>query len=286
MQKDFFLESPRTMGKESEFFLQTATPNTIACTAHIHSAIELIFVNEGSYTVSLDGEQYELEKGDLILFCSGSVHNISSLFEEKNSYYVIKIPPAIFNDFADREASIAYSMRFSLHRRDLKFLWKSQEISDTRKAILNSLINEYDNCNYASEVARSLYIMQLLLDILRETPPLVEFKTNDACASSVYGVMRYVREHYADNIDEKALARSQGMSYSYFSRSFKRVTGMTFRSYLNRTRINHAEQMLCQNESSVSDIASACGYNSISYFINVYRNLTGSTPYRSKKGRE
>lgn len=285
MQNEFFLESPKTRGKESEFFLQKATPNTIACTAHVHSAIELIYVNEGSYTVCLDNEQYDIYGGDLILFCSDTIHNISSMKEEKNSYYVIKIPTAVFNDFADRETGVAYSMRFSLHRRDLKFLWRKSEISEKRKAILDALISEQAANEYASEVARSLYIMQLLLDILREEPPL-EFKNNDACAVSIYNVMRYVREHFAENIDEKALAKSHGMSYSYFSRSFKRVTGMTFRSYLNRTRINQAEQMLCKSEGSVSEIATACGYNSISYFISVYRLMTGSTPYRSKKGQK
>ena len=86
---------------------------------------------------------------------------------------------------------------------------------------------------------------------------------------------------FCEDIDEKVLAKSYGISYSHFSRSFKRVTGITFKNYLNRTRISKAEQLLFQNECSVSEVASACGYNSTAYFIKVYRSIKGKTPYKA-----
>jgi AraC-like DNA-binding protein len=126
--------------------------------------------------------------------------------------------------------------------------------------------------------------MELLLTILRyEIPnkPLV----NDKTTHLIYSIMSYVKEIYTDDIDEKELAKSYGISYSYFSRSFKRVTGMTFKNYLNRTRISKAEQLLLLKGCSVSEAAIACGYNSISYFIKVYRSVTGKTPYQVMKTR-
>ena len=124
--------------------------------------------------------------------------------------------------------------------------------------------------------------MELLLAILREGEPHTSLP-NDRTAEQIYNVMGYIGEHYAEDIDEKSLALEHGMSYSYFSRSFKRVTGMTFKNYLNRTRINKAEQFLFRNGGSISDAATACGYNSISYFISVYRQITGKTPYNASK---
>ena len=73
------------------------------------------------------------------------------------------------------------------------------------------------------------------------------------------------------------------MSYSYFSRTFKAVTGMTFKSYLNRVRTNKAEQLLLLENRTISEVASACGYNSISYFIKVYRSIKGVSPYKHIK---
>ena len=123
--------------------------------------------------------------------------------------------------------------------------------------------------------------MELLIAILR-TDTTNRPSTNDQTSKPIYSAMCHVQEKYADEIDEKEPSKSYGMSYSYFSRSFKRVTGMTFRDHLNRTRISNAERFF-QNGCSVSEAATACGYNSISYFISVYRSITGNTPYKALK---
>ena len=93
---DIRIEEPRAAGQEIEFFVQNNSKNTTACRAHIHKAVELLYVKEGSYTVSLDNTCYEIGEGDLILFCSGAIHHVVTGESMQNSYYVIKIPPAFF----------------------------------------------------------------------------------------------------------------------------------------------------------------------------------------------
>ncbi|MBR6708583.1 MAG: helix-turn-helix transcriptional regulator [Clostridia bacterium] len=281
--RDFTVEAPRQSGRETEFFLQTTPPNTVSCAAHIHNVVELLHVKEGSYSVTLDDEHYEIRQGDLILFCSDAIHHVVAGNEPNNSYYVIKIPPSFFIEFSRHEVGAEYVMRFALHRKENKSLWTAEELEQGElKPILDALIKEYNEPLYASEVAMKLKIMELLLAILREGEQSAS-RPSDRTAEMIYRVMRFVQLHFAEDIDEKELAKEIGMSYSYFSRSFKRTTGMTFKSYLNRTRISKAEQILLQNGGTISEIATACGYNSISYFISVYRTITGKTPYQALK---
>ncbi len=161
--------------------------------------------------------------------------------------------------------------------------WTKKDLDESKiRHVLEELIKEFQQKGYASEVAIKLKTMELLLTILRQDAPN-EPLSSDRTARMIYEIMRYVHEHFAEDIDEKELAQSYRMSYSYFSRSFKRVTGMTFKIYLNRTRISKAEQMLLANGHSVSETATACGYNSISYFIRTYRLITGHTPYKVLK---
>ena len=189
----------------------------------------------------------------------------------------------IFIGFAMRDAGAEYAMRFALNRKENKCLWSKQELYESDvKYVLDALISEHEQKKYASEVAIKLKIMELLLTILRSDVPS-QPSANDQISRLIYSVMRYVQKNYANDIDEKELAKNYGMSYSYFSRSFKRITGMTFKNYLNRTRISKAEQILFQNGGSISEAATACGYNSISYFISVYHSVTGETPYKSLK---
>ncbi len=283
MNRSFFVEAPPLPRNEFEFFLQSNSQNTMACNAHIHNAIELLYVQEGSYSVSLNGETHSIGVGDLILICSGTIHYVVTGNESRNSYYVVKVPPSFLISLSEREAGASYAMRFALHRTESKCLWRKNELEGSEiQKILEKLILEDKHRGYAVDVSIRLKVIELLLAILRDEGAVASPVDNRA-AELIYNVMSYVQTHYAEDIDERELAASHGMSYSYFSRSFKRITGLTFKNYLNRTRISKAEQYLFRNGGSISEAATACGYNSISYFISVYRTVTGKTPYRALK---
>ena len=279
---NFHVELPQTVGDGTEFFLQATPPASIACAAHVHKAVELLYVKKGSYTALLDGVEYEIGEGDLILFCSNAIHHVFTKNLPENEYYVIKISPAFFLQFSTQEEGAEYVMRFAINRKESKNIWRKEELENTPLlSALHSLIAESESSKYASQVAIKLKIMELLVEILRSDSPNGEKSLHNQTAALIYNTMVYVRNHYAEDMDERELAKSLGMSYSYFSRSFKRVTGMSFKQYLNRTRVNQAEKLLCRDNASVSEVATKCGYNSISYFINVYKNITGKTPYQS-----
>ena len=279
---DFHVELPQIVGDGTEFFLQATPPENIACAAHVHKAVELLYVKSGSYSLLLDGVEYEIGEGDLVLFCSNAIHHVFTKNLPRNEYYVIKISPAFFLQFSTQEEGAEYVMRFAINRKGSKCIWTREELAGTPLlSALQSLIAEHEEKKYASGVATKLKIMELLVEILRSDSPANEKTPHNQTAALIYNTMVFVRNHYAEDMDERELARSLGMSYSYFSRSFKRVTGMTFKQYLNRTRVNQAEKMLCRGGASVSEVATRCGYNSISYFISVYKSITGKTPYQS-----
>ena len=282
-KNDIRVEMPSHAGNEIQFFLQCNPKNTCSCNAHIHNAVEMLYIREGSYIVTLDDSRYEIGEGDLILFCSGAVHHVVTGECEKNSYYVIKIPPTFFVGLAKGDMGAEYAMRFALNRKESKCLWRREALlgSDIQY-VLDMLVDEYTQNKYASDVAVRLKVMELMLAVLRDDLPSRSGE-NASTIQLIYSVMRYIQDNYAEDIDEQELAKRYGMSYSYFSRSFKRVTGMTFKAYLNRTRISKAEQLLLQHGGSVTEVATACGYNSISYFISVYRSITGKTPYKAMK---
>ena len=272
------IEPPRSLGDEIEFFIQSARPGRASCSLHIHSAIELLYVKEGSYKVYLNDEPLIIEQGDLVLFCSNTMHHVVAGDSPENSYYVIKIAPSFFINFSENGSD--YIMRFAIDKKGKKNLWKNEElIGSDVKRILEQLIEEYELQKYASDVILKLKVTELMVAILRNDPSPPASDTSRS-PKIIYNIINYVQSNYAEDIDEKRLASDHGISYSYFSRTFKAVTGMTFKSFLNRTRINKAEQLLLLKESTISEVASACGYNSISYFIKVYRSVKGVSPYR------
>lgn len=273
------IEQPAT-DTEIEFFLQeTNSPYTQSCTAHIHTAIELLYIKEGSFFACLDGEEHRLFAGDLILFCSNAIHDVRTEGEGRNSYYVIKIPVTAFPDFSGGRLFRAYISRFAMNRGGEKTLWRREElVGHPLLPLLEGMVSEGSTHAPTAEISLKLKTLELLLAILREGEGDCG-EWDDALTTLIYEAVLFVREHYAEDISERALATSLGVSYSYFSRSFKRVMRISFHAFLNRTRINRAEQLLARGGLSVTEVAAGCGYNTTSYFISVYRALTGRTPY-------
>lgn len=283
MKIDRIRIEPIDESNEIQFFLQEVEPRTISCTKHIHSTIELLYVKEGNYHVCLDDEKFDIFEGDLALFTSNAIHHVTSGDEPRNAYYVMKIPQSLLFSLAPREAAYEYVMRFAVKKSGRRHLWRREELIGSRiKSVLDGLVEEFNEQRYATELYLTVRMAALLVEILCEAPPSSDTASHRSTAD-IYRVMEHIRKHYAEDIDERELAAGIGMSYSYFSRSWKRVTGISLREYLNRTRVAHAKQLLFKGELSVSEVATLCGYNSVSYFISVYKRITGITPKSALK---
>ena len=68
------------------------------------------------------------------------------------------------------------------------------------------------------------------------------------------------------------------MSESHFMSLFKRVTGLSFVTYLNHFRIERAQALLAKTEESMAFISQQVGFCDQSYFGIVFRKVVGTTP--------
>jgi AraC-like DNA-binding protein len=87
--------------------------------------------------------------------------------------------------------------------------------------------------------------------------------------------------------DERTLddwADVAGMSRRSFMRAFLAEAGMSFGRWRQQARLFAALEMLAQKKS-VTDVAIAVGYDSVSAFIEMFRTMLGSTPQAYFRGR-
>ncbi len=73
-------------------------------------------------------------------------------------------------------------------------------------------------------------------------------------------------------------ARALGVSAGHLSRTFRSVTGITFRDYVVERRVEYARKLLLDPLNNVSMVAERCGFSSASYFARVFRKVVGCTP--------
>ncbi|MFP4975716.1 helix-turn-helix domain-containing protein [Paenibacillus sp. CN-4] len=91
-------------------------------------------------------------------------------------------------------------------------------------------------------------------------------------------VIRYVIEHFDEDISLQAMAQRVNMDENYLSGLFKKKTGQTFIGYLQQVRVQEAKGYLEQTDLTVAEIGERCGFANPSYFFKIFKRWTGLRP--------
>ena len=275
-------ENERFKLRDMEFIPFPVGAGQVGTPSHIHEAIELLYVIEGDFDVSCDDRTTHATAGDILLFRSNTIHRTVAGENEKNFYWVLKVSPRLVINFLPKDRASNSLLRLSVNHENAKFHWRAKELEGNEMVEgFLALVREYQSAESHSELAMRIAAATVILGFLRGEHG--EEASFSAVSELIYRATVYVNENYADDISAEALSEHLGMSYSYFSRSFKRVLGKGFREYLNSVRINHGEQLLRNTDKSVTEIASLCGFSNVSYFIATYRAIKKITPLATRK---
>lgn len=92
--------------------------------------------------------------------------------------------------------------------------------------------------------------------------------------------LNQVLEHEYSNheLSMELLQEKMYLSRSGLYRTVNEKTGMNTLKYITQFRLRKAREMLLLNEGTVSEVAYACGFNSLSYFGKVFKDHFGESP--------
>lgn len=97
-------------------------------------------------------------------------------------------------------------------------------------------------------------------------PPLVE----NAC--------KLVRAEYAHPLSLAEFSKRLGVSQGHLSRVFHHATGLRFVEYVARVRAERAKELILAQSYSLTQVAFACGFQSLSQFNRTMRAHYGCAP--------
>ncbi len=98
-------------------------------------------------------------------------------------------------------------------------------------------------------------------------------------SESVVGkAIKYINQHFAEDINLDDVARTVDISPYYFSKLFKQEAGENFIEYLTHLRMKQAKEYLANPQYSIKEVCIMCGYSDPNYFSRIFKKYEGVSP--------
>jgi len=92
-------------------------------------------------------------------------------------------------------------------------------------------------------------------------------------------VIDYIDANLADKITLASLARAAGLSRMHFAAQFRAAMGVPPHEFVLRRRIECAQRLLLETDSTLVDIALSVGFQTQAHFTTVFKRFVGDTPH-------
>ncbi|MBQ8356944.1 MAG: helix-turn-helix domain-containing protein [Clostridia bacterium] len=232
---------------------------------HIHEFFELEYIIAGGGTCVIDGREYPMHAGTLFLLTPANTHavrnadadmiNIMFKCEYDNPAFSLPVlyapaaPPFLLTT-ADRPLMLALlSELVQVHETHI----------DYARTLLTCVMQKLSCYPRTSGAEPMPYIQHALL---------------------------YVTENFRNGITLADTAAHLGLSVTYLSELFARQTGMNFKTYLDRVRFSHVQNLLTFTDIPVCAIHEYAGFRDYANFSRRFRRLYGMTPGEYRKKRQ
>ena len=220
----------------------------------IRSVYALHLVTRGKGRFTLNGKQFDIEKGNLFFTLPSSLYSICG--ENGLEYAYVSFlgggaPALVKRVMPDGAAKIFDGTD------DLIAFWKAalRQANPQNIDLISKGVLEYS------------------------AALLINFMPEEKAADVAACIERYVQNNFASaDLRLKSIAQRFGYSEKYLSKLFFRYTGMRFGSYLVNLRINAACGLMQEGKTAVKEIAFACGFADPLYFSKVFKAKMGVTP--------
>lgn len=223
-----------------------ALPNSI--NTHSHSHAQLLLPLHGSMYIETNANKHFINEEYLEFLLPECQHAYKG--ESGNEFLVLNIPGNMVPKDDRDNLQGASKLLFDERWKAIRYLIMSETNGNESTDALNKLF--YYFYHYITE------------GLLPES-------------------IKYINEHYPENIIIKNLAEIEHYNESYYCEWFKRKTSLSPMEYLKRLRIEKAKELLIGTDYSISQIAEQVGYSFNSSFSRIFKEAEDLSPAQYRK---
>ncbi len=245
---------------------QRATAGTLGQAHHYHYRFVLVVNLRTEGSVTVDNRHFDFRPGEALLIFPHQFHH----------FHLPKSPSIrwIFLTFELNHSEAIAPLRNRV-----------SPVSESCRIYLERLVSLYQEKSPAhkeSATAISLLAGLVLLEQLQQEG-LTNSRTTLARPSVIDQINRYIWDNFDKDLKLSDLAEKFPYSESHLRLLFRKRMGISLGTYIQKVKLNRALSMLVNSGLNVSQVAEACGYESIFSFSRGFKKSTGFSPLAYKK---
>ncbi len=242
---------------------------------HFHEEYELVFIEAESGPRHIGDHISRYQKSDLVLIGS----NIPHLnFDYGLTTEYRKVVVHLKRDFIETHIQKSPEL-CSLHRLFAKSRYGIAFKGNLKSKIGKQLFS-LEKLTPFKQYLQLLEVLQKLADcnefeLLHDKPFTKRYSNRQQ--DRMRAIHAFVDKNYHQKIELNEIAAISNMTKEAFCRYFKKETGYTFISFLNRYRISQSKRYLMSGKS-ISDACYSSGFESLSYYNRIFKKITNENP--------
>jgi len=244
---------------------------------HWHSAVEIIMPIEGDYRVETCNTRFNLKEGDILVIPPGELHKIN--YQNEGVRIILQFEMSLLNKLKDTINILHLMLLPQMITFD-----KSPISQKALENILFEISDEYFKKQDFYETIIFSKLIEMFVIMARDSQVLenllVDYKTikRKEYIQKFNLCLDHINNFYNNDLKLEEIAKIASFSKFHFVRLFKQFANKSFYEYLISVRIRNAEVLLSTSVMPITEVAMESGFNSISTFNRIFKEVEGITP--------
>lgn len=250
---------------------------------HWHKYIEILYCAAGKVYVTVENTEYHMTTGDIVLIGPNVVHR--TLRENGSTLYNILFDASVVHCESSSAGEAKCVNAFLNYLSSFNYYYLDKKAAP---AGIEQLIEKMDQKYKRKEDYICIYLRAYLMELIGMFCESGLFAVaSDMVSNHTLNAVKktavYMQNHCDEKITLSDMAMKANLSYHYYARLFKQVTGKTFALYLASARVFAAEKLMLEGKYSLQEIAAKVGLYPQSNFNHTYKRLRGFSPKEFRK---
>ena len=247
---------------------------------HSHNYFQIYYLVSGRLIHHLENTRADLTAGDIFILPPDQPHYIETPDGEVD-FYSLSFTSDYFQNVKEANKLILDFLLYLQTEQTEKIEPKiSLSYEDTIfiNALFKRILSEFSgNKTGKNEIIKETVsvILSLFARVyFEENASALIAKENRQLV--MHGI-EYIKNHFDEDITLSEIVRRTAMSKTNFCGIFNSITGMPFKEYLNRYRIERAVELIASGEK-ISVAGNTCGYGDFSTFYRNFKKYMEMSP--------